>query len=76
MDVTNGRIHSNIDWQKLVANGRSRMDFKEMEVRPTKKQMLRKPPRISRNETCPCGSGLKFKKCCLRDSGDKRFKED
>lgn len=19
----------------------------------------------SRNDTCPCGSGLKFKKCCL-----------
>ncbi len=21
---------------------------------------------ISRNETCPCGSGLKFKRCCLK----------
>ena len=20
---------------------------------------------IRRNETCPCGSGVKFKKCCL-----------
>lgn len=22
-------------------------------------------PKVSRNETCPCGSGLKYKKCCL-----------
>jgi len=22
--------------------------------------------KIGRNDQCPCGSGLKFKKCCLR----------
>ncbi|MBN8247774.1 MAG: SEC-C domain-containing protein [Verrucomicrobia bacterium] len=22
-------------------------------------------PKIGRNDPCPCGSGLKFKKCCL-----------
>jgi len=21
-------------------------------------------PRVGRNERCPCGSGLKYKKCC------------
>jgi hypothetical protein len=25
-------------------------------------------PRIGRNEPCPCGSGKKYKKCCLRES--------
>ncbi len=24
------------------------------------------PPRVGRNEPCPCGSGKKFKKCCLK----------
>ena len=24
----------------------------------------RAPPRVGRNESCPCGSGKKFKKCC------------
>src|ERR1039458_5145355 len=24
-----------------------------------------KAPKIGRNDRCPCGSGLKFKKCCL-----------
>ncbi len=23
------------------------------------------PPKVGRNEPCPCGSGRKFKKCCL-----------
>ena len=22
-------------------------------------------PRVGRNEPCPCGSGKKFKKCCM-----------
>jgi hypothetical protein len=28
----------------------------------------RRPRRISRNSRCPCGSGKKFKKCCLRNA--------
>lgn len=26
---------------------------------------IRTEPKINRNEKCPCGSGIKFKKCCL-----------
>ena len=30
-------------------------------------------PRVSRNAPCPCGSGRKYKKCCLgRDEADRR----
>ena len=36
-----------------------------MEIPPTEKQMKRNPPRVGRNEQCPCGSGKKFKRCCL-----------
>jgi len=36
-----------------------------MEIPPTEKQLNRKPPKVGRNEPCPCGSGLKFKKCHL-----------
>lgn len=38
--------------------------FKKMNLPPTKKQLARKPPKVGRNEPCPCGSGKKFKKCC------------
>ncbi|HUX62712.1 UPF0149 family protein [Sulfuricella sp.] len=30
---------------------------------PTK----RETPKVGRNETCPCGSGLKFKQCCGKE---------
>jgi preprotein translocase subunit SecA len=29
--------------------------------------------RVGRNEPCPCGSGKKFKKCCLKKQGGKVF---
>ncbi len=35
----------------------------EMRVPPTEIQMKRNPPKVGRNEMCPCGSGNKFKKC-------------
>jgi uncharacterized protein YecA (UPF0149 family) len=25
---------------------------------------VRRPPKVGRNEPCPCGSGRKYKKCC------------
>ena len=74
MDCQTGRIYKdNERFQELIARDPGR--FQQMELPPTKKQMLRQPPRITRNEPCPCGSGLKFKKCCLRDPKDMRFKE-
>ncbi|MGQ0752307.1 MAG: SEC-C metal-binding domain-containing protein [Betaproteobacteria bacterium] len=30
---------------------------------------VREAPRIGRNEPCPCGSGKKYKKCCLLKEG-------
>ena len=37
----------------------------EMRVEPTDDQLKRKPPKVGRNEPCPCGSGKKFKHCHL-----------
>ena len=33
------------------------------EKRPVKKQPVR-VEKVGRNDPCPCGSGLKYKKCC------------
>jgi hypothetical protein len=30
----------------------------------TRVEPSRPPPKVGRNDPCPCGSGLKFKKCC------------
>jgi uncharacterized protein YecA (UPF0149 family) len=32
---------------------------------PEVKQVVRQGPKIGRNDPCPCGSGKKYKKCCL-----------
>ncbi|MFZ1904447.1 MAG: SEC-C metal-binding domain-containing protein [Steroidobacteraceae bacterium] len=29
-------------------------------------ELQRKRTRVGRNDRCPCGSGRKYKKCCLR----------
>ncbi len=28
--------------------------------------IVRDGPRIGRNDPCPCGSGMKYKKCCQK----------
>jgi hypothetical protein len=32
----------------------------------TRPEPIRAAPRVGRNDPCPCGSGKKYKKCCLR----------
>ena len=35
-------------------------------IRPTQEFLsVRTQPKVGRNDSCPCGSGKKFKKCCL-----------
>ena len=64
MDTRDGRIYTgkdNLAFERLMAN----KFMKPMVVPPTQAQLARKPPKVGRNEPCPCGSGRKFKKCCL-----------
>jgi len=71
MDTRDGKIFVEEELKKRYglitfeeALGRNKF-LKEMKVIPTEKQLARKPPKVGRNEPCPCGSGKKFKKCCL-----------
>jgi uncharacterized protein YecA (UPF0149 family) len=43
----------------------------ELKFKPSRGKNMRKNPEyvdVGRNDPCPCGSGKKYKKCCL-DSG-------
>jgi len=31
-------------------------------------QIIHASPKVGRNDPCPCGSGKKYKKCCLNKS--------
>jgi len=67
MDDRNGYIYKDSDLKKLTDTELAALKphLKLMEVAPTERQQRRVPPRVGRNEPCPCGSGKKFKKCCL-----------
>lgn len=61
MDVRSGRIYREQELGILPPEDREYL--KPMEYHPTPEQ--RATGRVGRNDVCPCGSGKKFKKCCL-----------
>lgn len=61
MDSRDGRIHQVDDVAALPAEDRQYMV--PMAYPPTPYQ--RKKLRVGRNDPCGCGSGKKFKRCCL-----------
>lgn len=64
MDVRTGEIISEDEFLKLPKE--EQRFFRDMaNLPPTDKQLRRNPPKVGRNEPCPCGSGKKFKHCCL-----------
>jgi hypothetical protein len=34
--------------------------------RPAAETIIRHQPKVGRNDPCPCGSGKKYKKCCMK----------
>jgi len=64
MDTRNGNILT-MEQAHLLNSACGRPVAKKMKLDPTPTQMARRPPKVGRNEPCPCGSGIKFKKCCL-----------
>ena len=42
-----------------------KMDARLGELQTKGHTLVRRVLKIGRNEKCPCGSGIKFKKCCL-----------
>ena len=47
-------------WDALLTEERRKELYKEQRTSST----VVKPPKIGRNDPCPCGSGKKYKKCC------------
>ena len=39
------------------------------------KQMVRKHAKVGRNDMCPCGSGKKFKNCCMKSGQFEGLRE-
>lgn len=71
MNIETGEIVQPEEFKKMLEELQpvQLKKYKRMDIHPTKIQMSRKPPKVGRNEPCPCGSGNKFKKCCLNKKG-------
>lgn len=39
-------------------------DMDSMLQMSTQQPYIRENPKVGRNDSCPCGSGKKYKKCC------------
>ena len=50
------------EWDALLSADRR----KELYLEEKKSRTVVKPPKVGRNDPCPCGSGKKYKKCCGR----------
>ncbi|MDQ6958536.1 MAG: 50S ribosomal protein L11 methyltransferase [Mariprofundaceae bacterium] len=61
-----------LDWSVVVAGTSSGSDHTHIsyQYRCTQMREEIRAERIGRNDPCPCGSGLKSKKCCGRMDGD------
>jgi hypothetical protein len=49
----------------FLAAQKARKVSNEFRVAPWTEEFMSPIPKIGRNDPCPCGSGKKFKKCCL-----------
>jgi uncharacterized protein YecA (UPF0149 family) len=61
MDTRDGTIYS--ERQMMTLPPEDQQYLRQMGHHPTPAQ--RALGRVGRNDYCPCGSGKKFKKCCL-----------
>ena len=55
-------------WFRFATAGRARQetpDWSRSLSVPTGSVPVTLPPKVGRNDPCPCGSGKKYKKCCL-----------
>ena len=59
-------IHwSHVNLDGLSADERAEVEQAAIELRRRRVVSAKKDHKIGRNEPCPCGSGKKYKKCCL-----------
>lgn len=52
-------------WAREADEGDEMADTTDEALVPVTEPYVRESPRVGRNDPCPCGSGRKFKKCCL-----------
>lgn len=79
IDEANAVLHQSMKWWNEELSIQDRIDIENLsleeqrkvfleapvEFYPSAKTIIRNNAKVGRNDLCPCGSGKKFKKCCL-----------
>jgi len=65
MDKTTGFIRDKDDFPEEKRGSLQNVDLDRMSPAQRKRLLRDGVLRVGRNHPCPCGSGKKFKKCCL-----------
>ncbi len=53
-----------VGFENLEKQAKKRVAAAQNVGGPARREPVRKAPAVGRNDPCPCGSGLKYKKCC------------
>ena len=62
---------TSVGFENLAKQAKKRVDAAANVGGPARREPVRKGTQVGRNDPCPCGSGLKYKKCCgANKSGD------
>ena len=56
-----------LDLSEMTNNGTTNKEMPKTNVAEKKQSVVNNGPKVGRNDPCPCGSGLKYKKCCGKD---------
>jgi SEC-C motif-containing protein len=64
-EVSEFRKNAQGHWRFVDGEAHLHEDGKGHEHHEKQKPVVREAPKTGRNEPCPCGSGKKFKQCCL-----------
>ncbi len=66
--ITGNELPETDEYGKMIREERERRRKRSIELAKGTRfrgDTIIKPPKVGRNDPCPCGSGKKYKKCCL-----------
>lgn len=66
-DLKQGRTRVRFGWDDVDPEDEvDEWDLENEEIQPST-TIVNEQPKVGRNDPCPCGSGKKYKKCCLKN---------
>lgn len=76
MSTSTENVEAEVELKDKVDEARMERERRRViEYMNSHRQVVRDGKKIGRNDPCPCGSGKKYKKCCLESGKFEKFKK-